>query len=168
MSDTSKIFYVIRTKPIITIGQGNKLNQEEITSTHCVIIGYIQPGPFFTKALPTIMQEEDGLLDRFLICCPKINKFLSSTLKEKRENLKLQKIKDCKQILQVVNDIHDCTGNHLYTLSKDALREYELFHDECAKSYVSNWEVANDLYDTNSKSTRMALRWVVYIYIQYL
>ena len=110
------------------------------------------------KALPSIMQEEDGLLDRFMMCCPKISKFLSNTLKEKRANLKDKKIKDCKEILQIVNDIHDCTGNHLYTLSKDALLEYELFHDECTKSYISNWEVADGLYDTSSKCTRLVLR----------
>jgi hypothetical protein len=147
--------------PYIYTGQGNSLHREEVAHTHCTIFGFIQPGPLFTKVLPALLTEDDGLYDRFLICCPKTTRLKSDTLQTWQQKKQQLPIKEIKPILQEINDAHDCQGPRTYTMSEEAEQLYKPFYDDSVEVINNAWEVGGLSPISSTKDGRQAARYAM-------
>lgn len=104
------------------------------------------------------MAEKDGLYDRFLISCPKVQRLSIEEVRQwndKKKHLPL-KCHDFTALLQVVNDWHDCVGIRDYKLSTGALDLFSAYDAEHVQHFNTTWGM--DTERSSTKDARHVLR----------
>ena len=108
--------------------------------------------------LPTIIAEEDGLYDRFLVCAPKVQKQDMRALAESVQAKAMlpEHMRDFTAILQAVNDVHDRLESIEYVLSAGALERFTAF--DCERVAHFNATLGLDSMAASTKYSRYVLR----------
>ena len=104
------------------------------------------------------MAEKDGLYDRFLISCPKVQRLSISEARQwndKRKELP-PKRQDFTAVLQLVNDWHDCVGMREYMLSAEASALFNIYDADKVQHFNATWGM--DSESSSTKDARHVLR----------
>lgn len=114
-----------------------------------------------SKILPLIVAEKDGLYDRFLISCPKVQRLSMEEVCQWNDKKKVlpPKHQDFTALLQLVNDWHDCVGIREYILSTGALDLYSAYDAEHVQHYNTTWGM--DTERSSTKDARHVLRYII-------
>lgn len=139
-------------------GQGNTLHCETIPKTHVCVFGFVQPYPFLTKVLPSIVADADGLYDRFLVCAPKVHRLhiYEVSASAQRWLASPQHHNDFCHVIQAVNNAHDSVGPRMYSLTDEAMHLYSAFNAQHVDDFNTTWGLEDDTSGT--KDTRYVLR----------
>ena len=98
----------------------------------CICIhGYIQPGPFVQRHYPQLTEIDDGFVDRFAICSPKVRLLLDEEVEEWSTKLRDENLKTLEEPYCVISKWHQ--SGQTYTYSTEANEQYRLFANEMAK-----------------------------------
>lgn len=106
------------------------------------------------------MAEKDGLYDRFLISCPKVQRLSIEEARQwndKRKELP-PKRQDFTALLQLINDWHDCVGPREYILSADASALFSIYDAEQVQHFNATWGM--DIERSSTKDARHVLRYI--------
>lgn len=123
----------------------------------CVCIhGYIQPGSFVQRHYPQLIEIDDGFVDRFAICSPRVRLLLEEEVEEWSTKLGEENLKTLEEPYRVISKWHQ--SGQTYTYSPEANEQYRLFANEMAKLLNASLD-ANALAPSHvSKDKRTMIR----------
>lgn len=132
--------------------------QQQLDKVCLCIAGFLQPQPFIQRLYPSIMECNDGFVDRFLICSPRPKLLLEEEVEEWCSKLSTQPLKSLSPVYRLICEWHK-GSEHVYTFSSQAKEQYRLFANEMTRLMNSQFEGDDTQVSGNfSKDKRTVIR----------
>ena len=155
------------------VGYQKQEGKQQLDKVCLCIAGFLQPLPFIQRLYPSLMECNDGFVDRFLICSPRPKLLLEEEVEEWCTKLSDQPLKSLASVYRLITRWH--RNAHVYTFTPQAKEQYRLFANEMTVLMNSQFEGdGGEVFGNYSKDKRMVIRysiitsWYVYNYDAFL
>ena len=142
-----------------SIGYQRQEGKQQLDKVCLCITGFLQPLPFIQRLYPSLMEYNDGFVDRFLICSPRPKLLLEEEVEEWCSQLSDQPLKSLSAVYRLIVRWHSHGSPHVYTFSPPAKEQYRLFANEMTLLMNSQFEGDGaELKGNYSKDKRTVIR----------
>ena len=144
------------------IGYQKQEGKQQLDKVCLCIAGLLQPQPFIQRLYPSLMECNDGFVDRFLICTPRPKLLLEEEVEEWCTKLSTQPLKSLTDVYRLITRWH-CNGSRqVYIFSPQAKEHYRLFANEMTVLMNSQFEGdGGEVFGNYSKDKRTVIRYVL-------
>lgn len=139
-------------------GYQKQEGKQQLDKVCLCIAGFLQPLPFIQRLYPSLMECNDGFVDRFLICSPKPKLLLEEEVEEWCDKLSAQPLKSLSDVYRLICSWHEDSAQHIYTFSMQAKEHYKLFANEITRLMNSQFEGVEEVHGNFSKDKRTVIR----------
>ena len=145
---------------ILFAGTLNKEGSKEEVNEACICIcGFLQPGPFVQRILPTLLESNDGFADRLLLCSPHPKLLLEREVEEWCEKMRAQRLENLCQPYALIAEVHHDLDSPLYYEYNSAAKEVCFsFSDEMTTIMNDQWQSGKSTHGNVSKDKRTMIR----------
>lgn len=149
-------------------GYQKQEGKQQLDKVCLCIAGFLQPLPFIQHLYPSLMECNDGFIDRFLICSPKPKLLLEEEVERWCDKLSTQPLKSLSTVYQLICHWHKGDSQYIYTFSLEAKEHYRLFANEMTRLMNSQFDGDGaQVFGNFSKDKRTVIRYacIIIIYI---
>lgn len=148
---------------LLTVGtlckEGKDGAQEEVKEACICICGFLQPGPFVQRILPTLLESNDGFADRLLLCSPHPKLLLEREVEQWCEKMRMQHLQDlCKPYALIARAHSNLDSPKYYEYNAAAKEVCFSFSDEMTAIMNEQWESRKNTHGNVSKDKRTMIR----------
>lgn len=155
------------TAVLLCIGTitNNKEGAKEVVDEACLCIcGFLQPGPFVQRILPTLIESNDGFADRLLLCSPQPQLLLEKNVEEWCVKMHTQPLHSLSKPYKLITRVHHNLSDTLHYEYDPAAKEVcYSFSDEMTKIMNTQWASGMNTHGNVSKDKRTMIRYVCYL-----